>query len=267
MKWRMIDLFSGVAGFSLAASWVWGSNLEIKCFVEKDKSCRKVLKKNFPEVRIIKDVKDFPYEEYGPGSTDIVCGGDPCPVRSRARSNGASVHPDLSGYFLAVVGRCRPKWVVRENVPAPDDVDFTTCLDLLGYRTVIVRADAAAFTGQRRIRDFIVGCREEAGIGKLIELCEPCDSARYHSPRLGTQQVIPCLTTHRSRYDSRDCYVFDGRLRVLDGDERQTFAGFPKDWITGVSEAGVAKMTGNAVCPQVAVQIMRAIKETDERRR
>lgn len=31
---RMIDLFSGIGGFSLAASWVWGDDLEVVFFCE-----------------------------------------------------------------------------------------------------------------------------------------------------------------------------------------------------------------------------------------
>ncbi len=36
---RMLDLFSGIGGFSLAATWVWGEELEIEAFVEIDKFC------------------------------------------------------------------------------------------------------------------------------------------------------------------------------------------------------------------------------------
>ncbi len=54
---RLLDLFSGIGGFSLAAQWVWGDELEIVAFCEIDKFCQKVLKKHWPEVPIIEDIK------------------------------------------------------------------------------------------------------------------------------------------------------------------------------------------------------------------
>lgn len=58
IMWTMVDLFSGIGGFSLAASWVWGEELDIKCFVEIDTFCQKVLKKHWPEVEIIEDIRE-----------------------------------------------------------------------------------------------------------------------------------------------------------------------------------------------------------------
>jgi len=55
---RLLDLFSGIGGFSLAAQWVWGDELEIVAFCEIDKFCQKVLKKHWPDVPIIEDVRD-----------------------------------------------------------------------------------------------------------------------------------------------------------------------------------------------------------------
>jgi len=56
---RHLDLFSGIGGFSLAASWVWGDDLEIICFCEIDHFCRLVLKKHWPTVPIVEDVNDL----------------------------------------------------------------------------------------------------------------------------------------------------------------------------------------------------------------
>ena len=45
---RMLDLFSGIGGFALAAKWVWEDELDIVGFCEIEKYAQKVLKKNFP---------------------------------------------------------------------------------------------------------------------------------------------------------------------------------------------------------------------------
>ena len=54
-----LDLFSGIGGFSLAASWVWKEEHNIISFVEIDKFCQKVLNKLWPKVPIISDIKTF----------------------------------------------------------------------------------------------------------------------------------------------------------------------------------------------------------------
>ena len=54
-----LDLFSGITGFALAASWVWGEEHEIHCFVEIDPFCQKVIKKHWPGVPIHGDIKTY----------------------------------------------------------------------------------------------------------------------------------------------------------------------------------------------------------------
>jgi DNA (cytosine-5)-methyltransferase 1 len=57
-KFKHLDLFSGVGGFSLAASWVWGKDHEVVCFCEMDPFCKKILNKHWPGVPIVEDVND-----------------------------------------------------------------------------------------------------------------------------------------------------------------------------------------------------------------
>ncbi len=250
------DLFTGIGGFALGAQRAFGEEIEITAFCESNAQCREVLCRHFPGVWIYEDIR----REAIRTRADIITGGDPCPIRSSARSNGPSAHPDLSGYFLAVVGRLCPRWVVRENVPAPDDVSFIASLEALGYRTLIVSTDAATYTGQKRSRDIIIGHPEETTLRSVEKLLVAPQHSRKFPSRLGTLQVVPCLTTNRTRYDSRDCYIWDGRLRILDGEERQAVAGFPPGWLSGFSEACIARMCGNAIVPAVAEQIFRAIR-------
>ncbi len=51
---KVLDLFAGIGGFSLAAHWMgW----ETVAFVEIDPFCQKVLKKNFPNTPVYGDIK------------------------------------------------------------------------------------------------------------------------------------------------------------------------------------------------------------------
>jgi DNA (cytosine-5)-methyltransferase 1 len=52
---KHLDLFSGIGGFSLACEW---AGIETIGFVEIDKYCQKVLRKHFPNVPIVEDIRD-----------------------------------------------------------------------------------------------------------------------------------------------------------------------------------------------------------------
>ena len=58
---KILDLFAGLGGFSLAAHWLgW----ETAAFVEKEPFCQKVLAKNFPEVPLFDDIFEFSYDKF-----------------------------------------------------------------------------------------------------------------------------------------------------------------------------------------------------------
>jgi len=50
-----VDLFSGTGGFALACEW---AGIPTICFVEIDKYCQKVLRKHWPDVPIVEDIRD-----------------------------------------------------------------------------------------------------------------------------------------------------------------------------------------------------------------
>jgi len=52
---KHLDLFSGIGGFALACQW---AGIETIGFVEIDKYCQKVLRKHWPNVPIVEDIRD-----------------------------------------------------------------------------------------------------------------------------------------------------------------------------------------------------------------
>jgi DNA (cytosine-5)-methyltransferase 1 len=116
MTLRMIDTFSGIGGFSLAARWLGG--IETVQFVEREPYCQRILAKHFPNVPIHDDICTFDPE---PGSADIVCGGFPCQDISTAGKQAGIKEGTRSGLFyelIRVVRVVRPRYVVLENVAA-----------------------------------------------------------------------------------------------------------------------------------------------------
>lgn len=252
------SLFAGIGGFDLGLE---RAGMTCKWQVEKNPQCVKVLEKHWPLVERYEDARTAQ-----PSYADVIAGGDPCPSHSKARSIWGSKHPDLSGYFLAVVGRLCPWWVVRENVPSPSSARFCVALEAIGYGCVIVEIDAAGVTGQSRLRQFAIGRYKTTGESIAEFLSQREDVTRPHSQSVEKGEVAACLTTHPCRYDTHDNYVFDGfGLRILDGDERETLAGFPRDWTLGFSEGARAKFYGNAVVPHVAQWIGERIMEAESK--
>ena len=113
---KMLDLFSGIGGFTLAAQMVGG--IETKQFCEIDPHCQKVLMKNFPGIPIHDDITTFTPAR---GTYDLITGGFPCQDVSNANSNGRGLEGERSGLFyelMRIVRECRPRYVVLENVSA-----------------------------------------------------------------------------------------------------------------------------------------------------
>ena len=112
----MIDTFSGIGGFSLAARWLGG--IDTVQFVEREPYCRTILRKHWPDVPIHDDICTF---NPAPGSADIVCGGFPCQDISHAGKQAGIKEGTRSGLFyelMRVVRLVGPRYVVLENVAA-----------------------------------------------------------------------------------------------------------------------------------------------------
>lgn len=81
MKLRVLDLFSGIGGFSLGLERTGG--FETVAFCEIDPYCRKVLKKHWPNVPCFEDVTKLKGEDID-GPVDVITGGFPCQPFSHA---------------------------------------------------------------------------------------------------------------------------------------------------------------------------------------
>jgi len=113
---KVLDLFSGIGGFSLGLERTGG--FETVAFCEIDPFCRRVLAKHWPHVRQFEDVTKLKGEDVGP--VDVICGGFPCQDISFA-GKGAGLAGERSGLwreYARLIGELRPVHVVVENVAA-----------------------------------------------------------------------------------------------------------------------------------------------------
>jgi len=118
--YRLLDLFSGIGGFSLGLERSGG--FKTVAFCEVEPFCQKILTKHWPEVPIYGDVRELNADRLAADGIgiDAICGGFPCQDISTA-GKGAGIEGERSGLwseYARLIGELRPRYVFVENVAA-----------------------------------------------------------------------------------------------------------------------------------------------------
>jgi DNA (cytosine-5)-methyltransferase 1 len=112
MKLKLLDLFSGIGGFSLGLEST--GYFKTIAFVEKDKFCQQVLKKNFKNIPIESEVRNVKGDRY---AADIITGGFPCqPFSVAGKRRGTDDDRYLWDETIRIIRECKPRWFIGENV-------------------------------------------------------------------------------------------------------------------------------------------------------
>jgi len=152
-----LDLFSGIGGFALAAN---RCGYETVGFVERDKFCKRVLRKHWPSVPIFDDIHDFDGTQFK--GVRLLTGGFPCQPYSQAGlKRGSSDDRALWPEMLRVITEARPNYIVGENVAGIVNMELDDVLDSLegenyAAQTFIIPA-CAVDARHRRDRVWILG--------------------------------------------------------------------------------------------------------------
>ena len=115
MELKLLDLFSGIGGFSYAGEKIVGG-FKTTQFVELDPYCQKVLRKNFPDTPIHDDIRTFTAK---PGQFDVFTIGFPCQdlsVAGRQRGIGEGTRSGLFYESIRLLREVRPRFALFENV-------------------------------------------------------------------------------------------------------------------------------------------------------
>jgi len=118
--YNLLDLFSGIGGFSLGLERTGGFKTVAFCEIEPY-PC-KILKQHWPEVPIYGDIRELTAERLAADgiTIDAICGGFPCQDISAA-GKGAGIEGERSGLwreYSRLIGELRPRYVFVENVSA-----------------------------------------------------------------------------------------------------------------------------------------------------
>jgi DNA (cytosine-5)-methyltransferase 1 len=279
---RLLDLFAGVGGFSLAAHWMgW----ETVGFVEWEKYNKKVLAKNFPNTPIHGDITTYHGTLH---EADIITGGFPCqPFSTAGKREGTNDSRYLWPEMLRVIRGVQPTYVIGENVAGIYSMDNGSvfeqvCTDLEdeGYAVQPFRIPACA-TGapHRRDRWWFVAVKNsdssgngrvqtERGIGEqwdaksAVQVRASADTRCVGQPRQRELGGRSDSTTGKERKKHR--IINEGQqqepwpqvaTRLCRVDD-----GLPA-WVDR-HRTNRLKSLGNSIQPQVAYQIFKALQDS-----
>lgn len=119
MTYSVLDLFSGIGGFSLGLERTGG--FKTAAFCEIDPFCRRVLAKHWPTVPCYDDIRTLTADALARDgiTVDVICGGFPCQDVSYAgkRDGLEGARSGLWREYARLIGEIRPRFVIVENVP------------------------------------------------------------------------------------------------------------------------------------------------------
>lgn len=201
-KLRVLDLFSGIGGFSLGLERTGG--FETVAFCEIEEFPRRVLAKHWPNIPCYTDVRRLTGAIVGP--VDVITGGFPCQDISAAGAR-AGLHGDRSSLFFEIdrlIGELRPGFVILENSPELLDRWLGDVLGALAKRGLNAEWEIipAALFGAPHLRERIwivayspeiTGLHElhlgDAIWRRLSDARNPWATDAWDSPEAGTCRV------------------------------------------------------------------------------
>ena len=269
-----LSLFSGIGGLDLAAEWAGFQTVGQCEFADYP---TKVLEKHWPDVPRWRDIrtltKESFYERTGRRTVDVISGGFPCqPFSVAGKQRGKEDDRYLWPEMLRVIRELRPHCVVGENVPGIIRIaagQVVKDLEQAGYHVVVLNFEAAAVGAwHRRSRVFFVASDDpDVADTDKRSMRNDGDNQRatagekHQTGDTGAGEVGAVYDTLRS-----------GCQRIKRGEKSPELA----DGRCWAAEPGVGRVAhgishrvdrlkclGNAVVPQQAYPIFRAIADVE----
>jgi DNA (cytosine-5)-methyltransferase 1 len=269
-----LSLFSGIGGLDLAAEWAGFETVGQCEFADYP---TKVLEKHWPDVPRWRDIrtltKESFYERTGLRTVDVISGGFPCqPFSVAGKQKGKEDDRCLWPEMLRVIRELRPHCVVGENVPGILRIaagQVVKDLEQAGYHVVVLCFEAAAVGAwHRRARVFFVG-----GIQDVANADgeRPQGRKQHGAPKTGegTGEPTPRWTTGKRGETLHNTVRggCDGNNRRKESQELANGGCWAVEPDVGRVANGIPyrvdrlKCLGNAVVPQQAYPIFRALRE------
>jgi DNA (cytosine-5)-methyltransferase 1 len=285
-KLNVLDLFSGIGGFSLGLerATLEGAYIDgftTTAFCEIEAFPRKVLAKHWPDVPCYDDVRTLTAERLAADgiAVDVICGGFPCQDLSSAGRRAGIGEGTRSGLYAEVLRLAcdlRPRFIILENVAGllsgpseqPGQWFGRVLGDLasIGYDAEWENIPAAALGApHRRERVWIVAYPSQVDDAKLEcfhgsrQDRQPCeygavlaDAERRAWETFNQGRILAKPHCEGSAGGLADGSVFGNRQWDIEPDVGRVADGVP-------NRAQRLAALGNAVVPQIPELIGRAI--------
>ena len=268
MKLKILDLFSGIGGFSLGLEST--GHFETAAFCEIEPYCQKVLKKHWPDVPIFDDIRQLKGTDIG--TIDIITGGYPCQPFSVAGKQKAEQDPrHLWPEYFRLIKELRPTWVIGENVSGHIKLGLDSVLEDLaseGYSTRTFSISASSI-GANHKRERVWTVANSSSIANAMRgidnsLSKESRSWSYYEGRgRGNANGISHPSTNE-RLDSEDVADTNSKRQQ----ELECESWWESEPRVGRVAHGIPKRVdrlktlGNAVIPHIPYYIGQAIVES-----
>jgi DNA (cytosine-5)-methyltransferase 1 len=274
---KHIGLFEGIGGFSLAARWMGWKTI---AWCEWNDYCQKILKQHFKEAQGHGDITKTDFTIYR-GNCDILTGGFPCqPYSMAGKRKGKEDERHLWPEMLRAIREIQPRWVIGENVHGLINWnrglvfhEVQAELEAEGYEVWPYVLPACAINAiHRRDRVWFVaysnkcttrppGKSDRAFKNGSKNNDEPKEWREQTEQHIGCSNVLRDDTNTECRRQQErrgqtvseiGNYYFQSRWPQIEPLLRRGDDGL-SNWVDRV------KALGNAIVPQMAVQLFRVI--------
>lgn len=280
-------LLNGIGGFQLAASWLEWQNV-FHC--EIDKFCNKVVKQHFPNSICYEDIKTTDFTIWR-GKIDILTGGFPCqPFSVAGKRGGADDDRYLWPEMLRAIKEIQPAWIVPENVPGIITIESglvfeRVCAEMEaeGYEVQPLIIPACA-TGAPHKRDRVWFIAHRVSNGRNGYTIVKKNNNRQFQERMEKGYEFDALSNNGFTSNPDSDQRCEGRMhqtgsettkryvspRNASGYEGIAWDNFPTQSPVCGRNDGIPdrvdriKALGNAIVPQVAYEIFKAIEKANQ---
>jgi DNA (cytosine-5)-methyltransferase 1 len=279
------SLFSGIGGFDLAAEWMGWENI-FHC--EWNPFGQRVLAHHFPNSKSYNDITKTDFTLHA-GEIDILTGGFPCqPYSSAGKRLGKADERHLFPHMLRCIKEVKPRWVVGENVRGlvnwNGGLVFNEVYDDLereGYEVQSFLIPAASVNApHQRYRIWFIA---------YSTCIRGWEDVRFPNGKSNEPNKI----SERRNVTNSNCKMLEYRngqretIRRANKKKRTQSFNIPRDWETFPTEPPICggddglpkeldnitfskwrnesiKAYGNAIVPQVAFEIFKAIQKFED---
>ena len=273
---KIIDLFSGIGGFSLGFQRA-GYQFTEHYFSEIDKHAIANYKYNFPHAKYIGDITTLHGGDFT--DIDIITFGSPCQNFSLAgrREGLKGAKSSLIAHAIALIAQLRPSVFIWENVKGAFSsnagADFWAILQAFanigGYRLEFQLLNTSWILPQNRERIYLIGHLA----GRSIPGVFPIGEVTKDSCKKTRNIYDYSRTILRGYKNSSSTGSFirtkNNKIRYLTEIECERLQGFPDNWtqygdynatIKPIARTQRYKLIGNAVTVDIVELIAKRLK-------